>query len=830
MAKTNYTNSRYRKPPGKLRDDKVIEENTMAPDGGYNYTQPMRFKKMGQIKSLFYRTMDLRGGMRSWKHIIAQYERLPYKGPDGQVLPNFGVLRGEVDKKLAQYTDYATERKRWFNIETDYEEASGNSTQWSEQISFAFQKYCVKKWRKKFSEILLGVRDMLLFSKGALAWLDELSCYPEHLCIENVWPDANARMFADSFDVLFIRRVYTAQQLYDKVKDEGEAMGWRKSAVMSVLRSSMSQWRKYSDRTIFLKFRNRNVTADEMDHEIDCVWAYVTEYRKGSEPKVSRFVFPECGCIPEDVALDRNADPQPDDDRVGYMCYQPDWKESMNQAVTIMASTVCTNFYEDPSFAELLYVSAKTYDIVINRILCAVEDNMRVYLQSGTTDQMKKLARMRHNNFLVFEPGMKLVQDRIERPVRDAMTVIQMVKGQQRENQGSIDDPDRSQPRSKTAHEAALEFSKGQEVSSSSLKIFNQFLGNMGEEMFRRFTHPARSSGYEYEQLQKFKAYLAARHVPEAAWDTENVTVESVVDLGAGSPAARLQAAQVTLQALSVPAASPGERQAQRDMIAAAKGIENVKLYLPDDEELNNVPELRTIGMENDLLSEAGANPANVQVRATDLQMLHIQGHMADAQSSLQAVGRYLQGLGQLNPEDLGIHLKSIQDQLIGIDNKLAHTAAHMQLAGRDKKNKAKMMQLKKFAQGIQQINKAKDGVEKQVAQIQQSRMKQAQQKGAQQDPELTHMQRKWQMEEEHLAKMNQLDLQRHEQKGDQLRQQSALNADHKRNLATLETATDLQMKEAEHAVKVGATMREHNVKVEMAKKSPTPPSNGTSK
>lgn len=813
----------------KTVPSKVPSGNGRLPDGSENYTKPLRFPRLSQLKSLWHRTKDLRGTMLSWKATMAQYERLPYKGPDGQLFPNFGILRGEVDKKLTQYTDYATERKRWFNIETDFEEESSQTSQWSEQISFAFQKYCIKRWKKKFSEILLACKDMLLFSKGALPWLDEDSCYPEHVCIENVWPDGNAKMFPDSFDVLFIKRNYTAEELYNKIK-EGESMGWRKSAVLSVLRSSLNEWAKCSDRTIFLKFRNHHASQDELDFEISCVFAYVTEYPK-SGPRVSRFVFPECGCIPEDVANDRyNAKPSADemDDEVGYMCYQPKWKESMTQAITIIAHTVCTNFYEDPSFAELIYTSAKTNDIVVNRILQAVEDNMRVYLQSGTTDQMKKMSRMRHGNFQVMEPGMKLVQDRIMRPVQDAMNVVQMVSSQQRQNQGD-EQAATGDSKQKTAHEASLDFSKGMEVSSSSLKILNQYLENLGTEMFRRFTHPTKKSGAEYEQFQKFKAYLTARHVPDAAWDTENVTIESVVDLGAGSPAARLQSAQVVAQALSVPAASPGERQAQRDMIAAAKGIENVRLYLPDDDDQANFPELRIIGIENDQLTEAGANPQNVQVRAQDMHMLHIQGHMADAKVTLQKAGQYFHSLSQLNPEDIGIHLKTIQDLLIGIDNEMAHTMAHIQMAARVKKSglplaKAKLVQLKQFGQQMQQINKAKDDLEKQLSQMQQARMKEAQQKTGQ-DPKVAHQQRMWQLEEEHAKTMNQLDLDRNETKGEQLRNNSAKNAEHKRNLETLKVADEVSKDDVVHAVKVGQKVREHEANLAMKKKEANTPS-----
>ena len=205
------------------------------------------------------------------------------------------------------------------------------------------------------------------------------------------------------------------------------------------------------------------------------------------------------------------------------------------------------------------------------------------------------------------------------------------------------------------------------------------------------------------------------------------------------------------------------------------------------------------------------------------LQKLGLEGKPAEA--------KLFQGIPQLNPQDTGVYLKTVQDILIGIDHKLSHAIAHEQMAARVKganpqAAKPILAQLKQLAQQRQQINKAKDDLEKQVANMQQGRMKQAQQQQPQVDPEIAHRQTLYKMEEEHQANMDKMALDRNQQKADQLRQNSAENAEHKRNLETLKTAQDLHTGEVQHAVKVGQQSREHQA--EMAKKKREEQANGS--
>lgn len=791
-------------PPGLLTDG--AKE---APDGGGNYKQSQRFRKLSPLLKRYNEAVLKRGNNLSWINIVRQYDRLPYKGRDGTIMPNFGTLRFKVDRAITTYTDFATERQMWANITTDHGDTQSSNLTWGRHISAAYQKYCNDRWDQSFAEIMLACKDMIMFSKGAFVWLDPNSCYPENVSIENVWPDGNAGMFPKSFDTCFVRRRLTAVELYDKVEDESEDgdSEWDRAAVLRLLTSNAAQT-QYKE-----GMSKEDWHVDGRDFVFDIVFAYVKEYKCSdegndySEKKISQYVFPASGMIPVPNRSGMTA--QKAQDRQGFLYYKNNSFECMDQCISIVAHTVFRKFYEDPSFAQLIYTLSKTYDMVMNRILQAVEDNMRVYLKSTSQDQMQKMQRMRHGNWQALEPGVDLVQEKIQRPVKEAAGVLRTIMVDQESGIGQYQqggqDTDNASQR-KTAHQSIIDHTESLRIDSSQLKIFNCYMSAQEQEKFRRFTHPtdsAKASGSrEYKLYQKFVAYLESRHVPKAAWDMDNVTVNSVLNLGAGSPSERERAASTVLQALAVPASSEGERKAQYDLVAAAVGVNNADAYLPEQQV--NIPEDSLIGLENDVLSDALSNPQNTPVLTEQLHFRHIPAHVSDAEMSLQKAQALFQGMSQMPSVDVGIILKTIEDILIGVDNKLAHTVAHINMAKKSRDPKKKQM-MDIFLQKISQLNAAHDKFDKILSQMQEKRLRESQQQDGT-DPKLKHEEAMYALRESHAKNMMDMESQTHATKADQLRNQSAMNtrqkmgleqelAQHKAALASLSSQVDISTK-----------------------------------
>jgi hypothetical protein len=776
-----------------------------APDGGNDYTKPTRFSRPSDIMGDYERSVQRRGNRNSWVNIVRAYERHPYKDKDGTLMPNFGQLHSKVNKQVSGFVDFAIERDPWARVKTDYGMQESQNKQWGEHITFAFHRWCVKKWEDSFLDIMLAIKDAHLFSKGTFVYLDNNDLYPDNVPVEHVWPDSEAGMTPKTFDRLYVEKRYTAKQLFDKVRytEVAKRDGWNRSTVLAILRSTSDSFKEDSHDTLFQKFSTNQVTQPELDFLIDVIHGFVIEYKGAGEDIegnvidialyeekkdliISEYAFTKRHHIPKPRSGKEPTDA--DIDKTGYLKYAPHQRKCMTEVVNLVAITVCRNYYEDPSYAQLCYTMSKTYDLVMNRVLQGIQDNMRIYLRSQSAEAMNKLMQMRHGNTQVMLPGMTLEADRMQRPVMESMQVMNglMNDHEQQLGQYQVGSSARGgQP--KTARQVDADVAEGVKLDGASMKVFNAFFTTLMKELYRRFVN-LDSDHKCYKNFKRFKEYLEDKGVPKQAWDPENATVESIVNPAAGSPAAKLQQSQVIREALSRAPASPGERLAQRDAIASVAGIENVDAYLPMDDAAVSVPEDSLIGLENEALSSAFMNPKNAPVLGNQLHMRHIANHIMDAEMSLGVAERIFQMLQELPKEDHGAYLKSVTDTLIGVDNKLAHTTAHVQLAARDEQQNKKA-DLAVFVQKMGEIQKRQDKVEKVIGEVQQARLQESREKNGT-DPELSHKEAMYAIEYEYKVKNLELDYMKAQMQVDSHMQNSARMTEHKNMLATSQAVT----------------------------------------
>lgn len=782
-----------------------------------------RFQKLSDLWLLWQEAEKSRP-VGTWDAIMKAWERLPLRDcEDGSPMPSFGTLHYKVRKQQSSYVDYATERNQWASIETHEGMEEGLSGQWSKIISDAFQRFCINLWDDRVSVIMLAVRDMLLFRNGVLHWEDESSVVPVSADVYHFCPCPDADAKPDKMDVVFIRKSFKAVELYDAAKhDESAERGWQRSSVTKLLNHLCSSGGRDPDAdSIWTKFAEGKINQPSMDTRIDVVFALVSEYRDGQN-NLSVYIFPAREGSYPTTRSDKNFSEAAD--RMGFLFWKPRAIECQSRRFAILSSSPARKYWEGKSFAELIYGVSKTYDIVMNRILQSVEDNMRVYLESASQEEFDKLRRMRHRQYNLLKPSIKIAQQQIKRPVQEAAQVLRTLILDQNDGIGSYSIGELSQTsQPKTAKQSEIDFNESLKVSSAELKMFNASNTPFMRELYRRFTTqeepvnaPEDSQQMKlWDGFKRFKRFLKHHNVPDAAWKYRNVTVNSIMSLGSGSPSARLQSARLTMEALATPAASPGERLAQRDMIAAAQGIENVDAYIPRDADFA-VPEDSLIGLENESLSDPGAKPTNIPVHAQHLHFRHIPSHIQDAVASLQAAQGLLQNLGQFPPSDHGVYLKTIQDISIGIDNKLSHAQAHVKAASRTT-DKRKQATLKQFAFQIQQVNRQQDMLDKTLMQMMEARA--AEQQPQQEPPEIQHKRTMNALIEEHEARMMAMDYQKAEAKGEQLRNNSAANTEHKQQLENLKTVESIKR----DTMKAAADIRISAAK-EAAKPAKPPP------
>lgn len=749
--------------------------SAQAPDGGGTWQDRRRFLTCNEAKTAYEHVREKRGTMTSLQNVVKQYERFPYVDERGSIKSNFGQLRYKVDQALTTFTDFATERRTWYRVSTYEGVNDGKAKLWGELITTAFQRFCIKPWKRSPWELMVSCKDMLMFSNGILMWDDTPgTVYPESKESITVWPDAMASQFAEDWDMCFVETAFTAQKLFEKVEDKSvaEANGWNRSAVLDVLKASNAEFDNESPEHVFDCFRLGELSADVKDHVIDVVIMFVREYHSEGGNRVTKLVFQR---VPPSTGEKNSSEGQK------FLMEKPNYTDHIGRYVQAITQVPTRKFYESTSFALTIYPVCKQYDIILNRVLEALEDNMRVYLRVDSQDQLERLATMRHGSFQGLEPGLKIEQDSVNRPVKDSVEVLRMAMIDMNVGTGQYQVGEQTaQGGPKTATQAEIDLSESTKISSAHLKMFNMSMTPIGEEIYRRFVEQSPGDPH-YENLKRFKSYLEDQGVPEKAWKVANVCVESILNLGAGSPAAKLQGGRIVLEALQAPARTPGERQAKRDIVASAVGVENVEAYIPSEEDLA-VPEDSLIGLENDALIRPGSNPRDIPVHPQHLHMRHIPRHIGAMEASMDIVEGLYQNMGGMPQEDTSVILHTITDTLIGVDNLGSHAKAHIILAS-ERPSKTVKTLLDGEKRRLQEVNRRQDKMEGIIGQQQQKRLEESR-AAQQQSPEAQKMQ----LELEHDAQMKAQQLD-HERQMNSIKQGAAAQDAQTKNSVTVSQA-----------------------------------------
>ena len=766
------------------------------------YEDSRRFKNVGALRSAYVRAKEARKNMENWSILQGAYDRKPWK-VGNELIPNQGQLTSTINQATSTYIDYITERSQWITATIDTPDESGVSAEHSRHIATAFQRYCIRKWKNRVTEMVLGVKDMLMFSKGVFVWENEHCPFPVNYALASVWPNAEAGMTPDKFDIVFLDRSITAVELWRLVEGQNVKEGWDKESVLKMLRSSSDEY-KMPASTFEARIRSGGVDLEENSTSFSIVTALVTEYNDDDEARISRYVFPQSE--PEQ----RNQKKKTNE---GFLYYKDFEIDSMDNRVAIIAHTVCRHFYDDPSLAEQIFLSSRTYDVVMHRILSAIEDNMRVFLKSSSREVTQKLKKMRVGQHCVLPEGVDLIQERIVRPVEDAMNVTRMVTNDERARTGSFwigDTADNGGE--KTATQVNADALKEGKLSDANLKLMNAMMASMMAEMYRRFVIEVPKGGSESDKKNygKFRTFLKNRKLNPEDWHPDNVIIESASSVGGGSPSARFTAANAILGIRAKAPRDAGERLAQRIAIGAVAGNDHISDFMPDEGDLH-IPEDSLIGFENSALFDAAANPANTPVLAAHLHMRHIPAHVADAEVQLAASKQLFEGIGQRVPEDAGIWLQKIAELMMGIDNTLAHTYAHLQMALSDP-DKSKQAELGQYKVRMEQLAKEQDLIIGQLDKAQQGRIEESRQaKGI--TPTMEHEIAMFKIREAHEQRMLDLKARNAQIKAQQLQQHSSENA-------ALRNQIEVQKAQAKTAIEVESANRKALRESILARKS----------
>lgn len=739
---------------------------TKTSDNEFDYKHSYRFANPFDLWERFNQVVSLaREKAVEREKLIKMYDRHSYKTRKNSSVtePNWGTFRDAVDDYIKFFSSIAFNRKIWCRIETHEGWKEGLDETWSDNITHAFHKFCIDLWKGKSKVIIKAIRDDAMFNRGVLMWETPagFDTYPCHIPMEDVFTDTNATTCPDSIDILFIRKRFTAVELYKKATDPRNIeLGWNKKAILRSLSKQLDSLKDCKGvNSVIDRWRRGGVSQSEKDTLIPIIFAYVKEYKENEEdgPKkgntISKFVFPE-NIVALGVGPNTNRENYASLNKDDYFMYSDYYAKSFKSLIAIWSASLEHAFFDDESFAKQIYPSSRFHDRTFNRVIRGFIRSSRQWIKTSSADTKERLKKMDPDSEVeLLNSDDDVAQVNMRQDISGGTELMRSAQSRiaafnPSEFQGTQNSP-KGYPITKG--EAQILNSQLDDSKSTAITIATDNDESLMCELYYRFINSSEESD-TYEGFKRFKAFLEFKGVPEKAWAYENVSIFPRFNKFAGNASSNFATAQGLVQATQIKPASIPEQRAKRDLIAALIGEANVHDYMEQPMQIDN--ELFIIGQENEVLDNPHANPTNIPVTSSDNHIMHIQGHLQDYMTKL---GMASQLLSQAQQDQSFMRQFMIDDArkvILAQDNKGAHIAAHFQIVGRDK---SKQDEVKQLAGIFQEAQSKQDQLQSQLEQL----IQQEVQNNSRQnmfDLEYQHKQRMYQLDEEHAMAKNNLD------------------------------------------------------------------------
>lgn len=693
--------------------------------------------------------------------IINMYQRKPYlKKINGKRIdePNWGKFRAATDDYIKFFSALALDREIWCRVETYEGEMEEQSCYYSDTITSAFHKFCIKPWHEKEAEVIKCISDDCLFNRGAMIWENPIDTYPSHVPSEDVMPDTNATTNPKSFDILFVRWRYTAIELYDiATSNRPEDLGWNKAAIIKALRNQLSCLKSTPEDSVTEKFRRGGVPQSQRDQLINVVFCYFKEYKKKKKGgrdnlRISRMIIPE-----DLIAMGITEHTAPSNRFAEAMCYVDYEYSCFTEVISMWTSNIERAFYSKESFAWQIYLGCKFYDNTMNSIIRGFRRSMRLYLKTSNESTRKKiLAQDAEAEVVTFGADDDIAQFNVRQDMSAGGELLRNVTNSISSFSPNDFQGTQSSPKGYpiTKGEAQILAAELDDSKAVSIKLFISANRMFVNELYRRFV--SSTSGCDtHKNFQRFKKYLKSKDIPDSAWKFDEVEVYPRFNQFAGKASTNYATAKGLLEAAQIKPASKAEEKAKRDVIAALIGESNVYDYMDLGVQIEN--EIMIVGQENEALDNPAANPANIPVTPTDNHMLHIMGHLQDYVYKMNAASQLLKNAGTLSSPRKIILVEKAAEMINAQDAKGGHIEAHLQMLATDE---TKADELKEFMGQFNAARIQQDQLANMIAQYQQS-MEQDQSTMIAQDMDLQHKARMNELDYNHTKAMNNLGLEK---------------------------------------------------------------------
>ena len=620
--------------------------------------------------------------------------------------PNFGQFKSKIDGAINTFMGVLTDRKMFVRIIPRYCKPSERKML-SDKISTAFHNNYIRPWEDRFMIDSFCVNDMVFFGKGIEHWPNQGCILTRNVPVENVFPDTNAGMSPKSWSYCFVVEEYTIAELI-KLKDEAEKREETEEEdddsnfSFEYLDEIIKNPQTYASQvtgTEAKKEKKGEYNSSSQDPLIPIVYAYIKDNEDDEKP-VSLY------CFPAERREEKNSstgNPTPDKS-LKMLSYHKGYAKCISQVLHTRMYQLVRNYWKFNSFAQQIYLVTMLYDKSMSMILRAAKRSMILYWKSSDRKTKEKLLSQTDDEIQVVDDDATYITVQQQTQITEMMQTLRQVMIDT-ENGLSLGQSPGSQNvkgYAITAEEASIRNQKEGEAEAFNLKIMLANDINLYKEMFRRVME---NDDEEFKKSHKaFIEELEEGNVDPKYYEFENVYF-SPAYLTGGSQGTRLQNAQGVYATLLQQPSTAGQAEAQRDVIGAFVGYENVDSYIPSKIDVD--PVIAKVGSENEDLDSPTVNPKNIPVLPTDKHMQEIPIHVADYEFKLNVANGILQQAQQSQIPFMKMTLLYSASELIAAqDTKGAHITAHIQAVSNSKEN---MQSLAPLLQKFAELQKMQD-------------------------------------------------------------------------------------------------------------------------
>jgi hypothetical protein len=702
--------------------------------------------------------------------------------------PNFGQFQSKVNAAINVFISVLTERNAWVRIKPRYVPAE-SVKKISDQITSSFHRHFIEPWEDRYLDEIYGSFDIVMYGKAIEHFPSPGCVYSENLPVERVFPDSAAEMNPKKWQYVFIVKDFTEGEL--KAMSKGNSDDKHYNFDQEYLKEILKTPETYAVGTSTSEVNKQNrgeVRESGKENIIPVAILYIKDRYKGKN-RVSRYCFP---------AEIKNYDSSSTTKNPKIRLLQEDkgYVPGIENVVHVRSADITRSYWKFNSFARQIYLATSLYDKSMSLAIRGVRRNFTQFISTDNRESMSKMLERSDEEVQIVDPDVKFVQNQNQNQgVREVIEVMRQIMLDTENGQAMAQAPGTQNVKGYaiTAKEAELRAQHTGEQESLKIKVLLSNDVRLYKEIYRR----AVDLGASYEMKKSYEAFVAdmkLANLPEEVYDIENLYFKPFYLAGGGSQSSKISNAQGVYNALTINPNSPGQEQAQKDLVGAYVGIENVDDYIASRPPQN--PSIMKAGQENEALDNTYLNPANVPVNPDDKHVQELPVHIMDYEKKLQIVnGTIKMAVAQPNKMRKAILLSAATDLLSAQDNKGGHIMAHIQAAGVNKEGKAQLTELSSKMNSLQQMQ------DQMTAQLQQinEQFDQDMSESDLNSEKLRHTQAMNKSAEDHATRMNDIASFSHieKQKGTNEARMS------KQEFATQEKAQDLAYKEEQAKLKL---------------------------